>query len=149
MTIKRKRGFFLIFSFSLDCQKKHCYCRVLELLVNVWAYHSARSMVYIDPHTGSLEEHHPVEHRRRFMWPKYFNISLLKSMDEDLAEAADDGDHPSKTWLWPLTGEVYWQGVYEREREERYRLKMDKKRKTKEKLLERMKYGYKQKTLGK
>lgn len=129
-------------------QKRHCYCRVLEILVNVWAYHSARKMVYINPETGLLEEQHPVEQRKPFMWAKYFNVALLKSMDEDLAEAADDGDHPSNMWLWPLTGEVFWQGVYEREREERYRLKMDKKRKTKEKLLERMKYGYKQKSLG-
>ncbi|KAK6137872.1 hypothetical protein DH2020_028380 [Rehmannia glutinosa] len=129
-------------------EKKHCYCRLSELLVNVWAYHSARKMVYIDPHTGLLKEQHPVEQRKGFMWAKYFNITLLKSMDEDLAEAADDNDHPYRTWLWPLTGEVYWQGVYEREREERYRLKMDKKRKTKEKLLDRLKHGYRQKTLG-
>ncbi|XP_017252803.2 uncharacterized protein LOC108223192 isoform X2 [Daucus carota subsp. sativus] len=129
-------------------EKKHCYCRVLEILVNVWAYHSGRIMAYINPETGLLAEQHPVEQRKPFMWAKYFNVTLLKSMDEDLAEAADDGDHPSKMWLWPLTGEVYWQGVYEREREERYRLKMDKKRKTKEKLIERMKYGYKQKSLG-
>ncbi|KAK3015816.1 hypothetical protein RJ639_007556 [Escallonia herrerae] len=129
-------------------EKKHCYCRVLELLVNVWAYHSARKMLYIDPHSGSVVEHHPVEQRKGYMWTKYFNSTLLKSMDEDLAEAADDGDYPYERWLWPLTGEVYWQGVYEREREERYRLKMDKKRKTKEKLLERLRNGYKQKTLS-
>lgn len=133
---------------SSEIEKKHCYCRVLELLINVWAYHSARKMVYINPNTGSMEEQHPVEQRKGFMWAKYFDFSLLKSMDEDLAEAADDGDHPREMWLWPLTGEVHWQGVYEREREERYRLKMDKKRKTKEKLFERMKYGYKQKSLG-
>ena len=95
-----------------------------------------------------MEEQHPIEQRKGFMWSKYFNFSLLKSMDEDLAEAADDGDHPREMWLWPMTGEVHWQGIYEREREERYRLKMDKKRKTKEKLFERMKYGYKQKSLG-
>nr|XP_016450929.1 PREDICTED: uncharacterized protein LOC107775689 [Nicotiana tabacum] len=129
-------------------EKQHCYCRVLELLVNVWAYHSARQMVYINPHSGVLEEQHPIEQRKGYMWAKYFNITLLKSMDEDLAEAADDNVHPYETWLWPLTGEVYWQGIYEREREERYRQKMDKKRKTREKLLERMKHGYKQKTLG-
>lgn len=131
-----------------DQQKKHCYCRLLELLVNVWAYHSARKMVYIDPHTGSLKEQHPIEQRKGFMWAKYFNFTLLKSMDEDLAEAADDDDHPHQMWLWPLTGEVHWQGIYEREREERYRLKMDKKRKTKEKLFDRMRHGYKQKSLG-
>ncbi|GFQ00337.1 hypothetical protein PHJA_002177700 [Phtheirospermum japonicum] len=129
-------------------EKKNCYCRLSELLVNVWAYHSARKMVFIDPRSGLLKEQHPVEQRKGFMWAKYFNITLLKSMDEDLAEAADDNDHPYRTWLWPLTGEVYWQGVYEREREERYRLKMDKKRKTKEKLLDRLKHGYRQKSLG-
>ncbi|XP_057789411.1 uncharacterized protein LOC131006247 isoform X2 [Salvia miltiorrhiza] len=136
---------FLGFS---EPEKKHCYCRISELLVNVWAYHSARKMVYIDPNSGSLQEQHPIDQRKGFMWAKYFNITLLKSMDEDLAEAADDDDHPYRPWLWPLTGEVFWQGVYEREREERYRLKMDKKRKTKEKLLDRLKHGYKQKTLG-
>ncbi|GAB2270196.1 hypothetical protein Dimus_005100 [Dionaea muscipula] len=130
-------------------EHKHCYCRILELLVNVWAYHSARRMVYIDPRTGLFEEQHPVDRRKGFMWVKYFNSTLLKSMDEDLAEAADDGDmRNNDTWLWPLTGEVHWQGIYEREREQRYRNKMDKKKKTKEKLLERMKNGYKQKSLG-
>ncbi|XP_057471754.1 uncharacterized protein LOC130760449 isoform X1 [Actinidia eriantha] len=133
---------------SSKLEKKHCYCRILEILVNVWAYHSARKMVYIDPHSGSLQEQHPVEQRKGFMWAKYFSFTLLKSMDEELAEAADDEDHPSEMWLWPLIGEVYWQGVYEREREERYRVKMDKKRKTKEKLLDRMKHGYRQKSLG-
>ncbi|WJX13919.1 hypothetical protein P8452_04253 [Trifolium repens] len=133
---------------SSEIEKKHCYCRVLELLINVWAYHSARKMVYINPNTGSMEEQHLVEQRKGSMWAKYFNFSLLKSMDEDLAEAADDGDDPRERWLWPMTGEVHWQGIYEREREERYRIKMDKKRKTKEKLYERMKYGYKQKSLG-
>jgi hypothetical protein len=105
-------------------------------------------MVYINPNTGSMEEQHLVEQRKGSMWAKYFNFSLLKSMDEDLAEAADDGDDPRERWLWPMTGEVHWQGIYEREREERYRIKMDKKRKTKEKLYERMEYGYKQKSLG-
>jgi hypothetical protein len=105
-------------------------------------------MVYIDPHTGSLKEQHPIEQRKGFMQAKYFNLTLLKSMDEDLAEAVDDDDHPREMWLWPSTGEVHWQGIYEREREERYRLKMDKKRKTKEKSFDRMRHGYKQKSLG-
>lgn len=143
-----ERESFLYFIFSIFYQKQHCYCRVLDILVNVWAYHSARRMIYIDPHSGVLEEQHPVEQRKGFMWAKYFNMSLLKSMDEDLAEAADDNDHPYEMWLWPLTGEVYWQGIYEREREERYRIKMEKKKKTRDKLLERMRHGYTQKTLG-
>ncbi|KAM1018672.1 hypothetical protein ACFX2C_040270 [Malus domestica] len=66
-------------------------------------------MVLIDPVSGSLEEQHLVELRKRFMWAKYFDSTLLKSMDEDLAKAADDGDHPRKMWLWPLTGEVHWE----------------------------------------
>ncbi|KAF9674942.1 hypothetical protein SADUNF_Sadunf10G0180100 [Salix dunnii] len=129
-------------------EEKHCYCRIMEVLVNVWAYHSARKMVYIDPHTGSVEEQHPIKQRKGITWKRYFNLTVLKSMDEDLAEAADDGDHPRERWLWPQTGEVHWQGIYEREREERYRIKMDKKRKIKEKLVERLKSGYKQKPLG-
>ncbi|KAJ4979255.1 hypothetical protein NE237_010035 [Protea cynaroides] len=133
---------------SSELEKKHCYCRMLELLVNVWAYHSARKMVYIDPNSGLIEEQHPVEQRKEFMWSKYFNFTLLKSMDGDLAEAADDNDFQGEGWLWPLTGEVHWQGIYEREREERYRQKMDKKRKTKEKLYLRHKFGYSQRTLG-
>ncbi|XP_061975552.1 uncharacterized protein LOC133697166 [Populus nigra] len=133
---------------STELEEKHCYCRIMEVLVNIWAYHSARRMVYIDPHTGSVEEQHPIKQRKEITWKKYFNLTVLKSMDEDLAEAADDGDHPRERWLWPLTGEVHWQGIYEREREERYRIKMDKKRKTREKLVERLKAGYRQKPLG-
>ncbi|KAF9596280.1 hypothetical protein IFM89_008640 [Coptis chinensis] len=133
---------------SSELEKRHCYCRMLELLVNVWAYHSARRMVYMDPSSGLFEEQHLIEQRKGFMWVKFFNFTLLKNMDEDLAEAADDDDHIREGWLWPYTGEVHWKGIYEREREERYRQKMDKKRKTKEKLLERQKYGYRQKTLG-
>ncbi|XP_042469311.1 uncharacterized protein LOC122052005 isoform X2 [Zingiber officinale] len=127
-------------------EKRNCYCRVLEVLVNVWAYHSGRRMVYLDPLSGELKEQHPLELRQ--LWVKYFNLDLLKSLDEDLAERADDGMHPHNKWLWPLTGEVHWQGILDREREERLKQKMDKKKKTKEKLLERHKHGYKQKSLG-
>ncbi|XP_042474445.1 uncharacterized protein LOC122056526 isoform X1 [Zingiber officinale] len=127
-------------------EKRNCYCRVLEVLVNVWAYHSGRRMVYLDPLSGELKEQHPLELRE--LWVKYFNLDLLKSMDEDLAERADDGMHPHNKWLWPLTGEVHWQGILDREREDRLKQKMDKKKKTKEKLLERHKHGYKQKSLG-
>ena len=118
------------------------------MLVNVWAYHSARRMVYINPSTGKMNEQHPIEERTGQMWVKYFNSTLLKSMDEDLAEEADDGTHPTDRWLWPLTGEVHWPGIFDKEREDKYRRKMDKKRKNKEKLLDRQKYGYKQKSLG-
>lgn len=131
---------------SSELERRHCYCRMLEVLVNVWAYHSARRMFYLDPHSGNLDEQHPIE--LRTMWAKYFTPALLKSMDEDLAEEADDSMNPAQSWLWPLTGEVHWQGVLDREREDKYRKKMDKKRRVKEKLLDRHKHGYKQKTLS-
>ncbi|XP_057873676.2 uncharacterized protein LOC131079678 isoform X2 [Cryptomeria japonica] len=125
----------------------HCYCRMLELLMNVWAYHSARRMIYVNPETGQMEEQHKLKSRRGRMWVKWFNFNLLKSMDEDLAEV-DDSEHPTKRWLWPSTGEVYWQGIYERERHRRNRLKMEKKKKSKDKLV-RMRSRYRQKSLGK
>lgn len=129
-------------------EKRHCYCRILEFLVNIWAYHSGRKMVYLNPVTGESKEQHPREERNE-MWVKFFNFTLLKSMDEDLAEEADDGMHPGKDqWLWPLTGQVFWPGIADREREEKYIKKLDKKLKSKVKLLERQKSGYKQKPLG-
>jgi len=129
-------------------EKRHCYCRILEVLVNVWAYHSGRKMVYLDPVTGDTREQHPLDERTE-MWVKFFDFNLLKSMDEDLAEEADDGMHPGNDqWLWPLTGQVFWSGIADREREEKYIKKLDKKLKNKVKLLERQKSGYKQKPLG-
>lgn len=125
----------------------HCYCRLLELLVNVWAYHSARRMIYVNPETGHVQEHHKLKSRRGQMWVKWFDFTLLKSMDEDMAEEVDT-EHPTKRWLWPSTGEVYWQGVYERERHRRNRLRIEKKRKSKDKLV-RMRHRYRQKSLGK
>ena len=105
-------------------------------------------MVYLNPVTGDTREQHPREERNE-MWAKFFNFTLLKSMDEDLAEEADDGMHPGNDqWLWPLTGQVYWSGIADREREEKYIKKLDKKLKNKMKLLERQKSGYKQKPLG-
>ncbi|KAL0347757.1 UNVERIFIED_CONTAM: hypothetical protein Scaly_1791700 [Sesamum calycinum] len=90
---------------------KHCYSRLLELLVNVWAYHSARRIVYVDPETGFMQEQHRLKGRRGQMWIKWFQYSTLKSMDEDLAEEADS-DQPRRRWLWPSTGEIFWQGKY-------------------------------------
>ncbi|XP_047312259.1 uncharacterized protein LOC124915528 [Impatiens glandulifera] len=60
---------------------KHCYSRMMELVVNVWAYHSARRMVYVNPKT--------CVNRRGQMWVKWFSYTTLKGMDEDLAEEAD------------------------------------------------------------
>ncbi|WVZ57530.1 hypothetical protein U9M48_007906 [Paspalum notatum var. saurae] len=129
-------------------EKRHCYCRILEILINVWAYHSGRKMVYLNPVTGDTREQHPLDERNE-MWIKFFSFTLLKSMDEDLAEEADDGMHPGNDqWLWPLTGQVFWPGIADREREEKYIKKLDKKLKNKVKLLERQKSGYKQKPLG-
>ncbi|KAK0580736.1 hypothetical protein LWI29_005685 [Acer saccharum] len=84
-------------SFSKD---KHCYSRLLELLVNVWAYHSGRRMLYVNPETGAMQEHHKFNSRRGKMWVKWFSYSTLKSMDEDMADEADS-DHATRRWLWP------------------------------------------------
>lgn len=131
-------------SFSKD---KHCYSRVLELLINVWAYHSSRRMVYVNPETGVMQEYHKLKNRRGKMWVKWFSFSTLKSMDEDLAEEAD-ADRPTKRWLWPSTGEVVWQGVYDREKNLRNEEKEKKKQKSRDKLA-RMRQRHHQKALGK
>ncbi|XP_009416403.2 uncharacterized protein LOC103997010 [Musa acuminata AAA Group] len=125
---------------------RHCYARVLELLVNVWAYHSARHMVYVDPESGSMEEYHRPKSRRGKMWIQWFSYSTLKSMDEDLAEEAD-ADHPDRRWLWPSTGDVFWQGTYEREMNKQQRQKERKKQETKDRI-QRIKKRARQKTLG-
>lgn len=140
-------GFFL-FRFVFFLQGQHCYCGLLEGLVNVWAYHSARPMIYVNPKTGTMEEQHALESRHGKMWVKFFNRDTLKAMDEDLAQAADDSDFPRERWLWPQTGEVYWDGIFERERQERWRLKEERKQKQKEKQA-LIRSRLKQQTLGK
>ncbi|CAJ1950280.1 unnamed protein product [Sphenostylis stenocarpa] len=133
---------------SLSLSKdKHCYSRLLELLVNVWAYHSARRMVYVDPETGLMQEQHKFKSRRGQMWIKWFSYSTLKSMDEDLAELSDYED-PGRHWLWPSTGEVFWQGVYERERSLRHKEKEKRKQKSIEKQ-NRMRKRHRQQVIGK
>ncbi|GAB4861658.1 hypothetical protein Ancab_036910 [Ancistrocladus abbreviatus] len=126
---------------------KHCYSRILELLVNVWAYHSARRMVYINPESGVIQEQHRLKNRRGKMWVKWFSYPVLKSMDEDLAEEADS-DHPKRRWLWPSTGEVFWHGIYEKERSLRQQEKEKKRQKSRDKLA-RMRKRSRQKTIGK
>lgn len=131
-----------------DCvlQDKHCYSRVLELLINVWAYHSARRIVYVNPETGAMQEYHKFKDRSGKMWIKWFSFNTLKVMDEDLAEEADS-DHLKRRWLWPSTGEVVWQGILDRERNLRNRQKETRKQKSKDKL-ERMRHKHRQKALG-
>ncbi|KAF8413260.1 hypothetical protein HHK36_001236 [Tetracentron sinense] len=126
---------------------RHCYSRVLELLVNVWAYHSARRMVYVNPETGVMLEQHRLKSRRGQMWVRWFSYTTLKSMDEDLAEESDS-DHPTRRWLWPSTGEVFWQGVFERERNLRHRQKEKRKQQSKDKI-SRMRRRVRQKAIGK
>ncbi|XP_077251260.1 glycosyl transferase family 1 protein [Tasmannia lanceolata] len=126
---------------------RHCYSRVLELLVNVWAYHSARRMVYVNPETGAMQEQHRLKSRRGRMWIKWFSFATVKSMDEDLAEEFDS-DHPDRRWLWPSTGEVFWQGIYERERSQRHKQKEKRKQKSKDKI-QRIRKRHRQKTIGK
>ncbi|KAM0945810.1 putative glycosyl transferase, family 1 [Dioscorea sansibarensis] len=126
---------------------RHCYSRLLELLVNVWAYHSARRMIYVNPASGEMQEHHKLKSRRGQMWIKWFSFSTLKSMDEDLAEEADS-DQPNRRWLWPSTGEVFWQGIYEKERNMRHQQKERRKQQSRDKI-QRIKKRARQKTLGK
>ncbi|KAJ0971503.1 hypothetical protein J5N97_019462 [Dioscorea zingiberensis] len=126
---------------------RHCYSRLLELLVNVWAYHSARRMIYVNPETGEMQEHHKLKSRRGQMWIRWFSFSTLKSMDEDLAEESDS-DQPNRRWLWPSTGEVFWQGIYERERNMRHQQKERRKQQSRDKI-QRIKKRARQKTLGK
>uniref|UniRef100_A0A0E0C4S6 Glycosyl transferase family 1 domain-containing protein n=1 Tax=Oryza meridionalis TaxID=40149 RepID=A0A0E0C4S6_9ORYZ len=125
---------------------QHCYSRVLELIVNVWAFHSSRRMVYVDPETGAMQEQHLLNGRRGQMSIQLFSFATLKSMDEDLAEEFDE-DHPDRRWLWPKTGEVFWQGVYERERNMRQQEKERRKQQSKDKI-QRIKKRARQKTLG-
>ncbi|KAL6311540.1 hypothetical protein AAG906_005020 [Vitis piasezkii] len=106
---------------------KHCYSRVLELLVNVWAYHGAKRMVYVNPQTGEMHEHHKLKNRRGHI-----------------------------RWLWPSTGEVFWQGIYLRERNQRLQQKRREGNKQKEKRrqqskdkLSRMRRRSHQKVIGK
>ncbi|XP_024521432.1 uncharacterized protein LOC9644816 [Selaginella moellendorffii] len=131
---------------TTQLEAQHCYCRLLEVLVNVWAYHSARRLIYVDPETGIMMEQNALESRRGQMKVKWFSFSVLKGMDEDMAEKVDD-EHPTYRWLWPHTGEVFWQGILERERQERYNMKLERKRRNKERLA-RMRSRYKQKSLG-
>ena len=117
-------------------QVRHCYRRLLQLLVNVWAYHSGRRMVLLNPQTGSMKEQHNLLARRGHMWMNFFSFPTLKAMDEDLAEQADDNAAMSLDirWLWPRSGEVYCQRIYDRERRQRYTLKLEKKKRDKERL---------------
>ncbi|KAK1320262.1 hypothetical protein QJS10_CPA03g00258 [Acorus calamus] len=126
---------------------RQCYSRVLELLVNVWAYHSARRMVYVNPETGAMLEQHKFKSRRGHMWVRWFSFATLKSMDEDLAEEYDS-DNPNRRWLWPSTGEVFWQGLYERERNMRQQEREKRKKQSREKI-QRIKNRTHQKAIGK
>lgn len=81
------------------------------------------------------------------MWVKWFQYSTLKSMDEDLAEEADS-DRPKRRWLWPSTGEVFWQGMYEKERNLRNKEKEKKRQQSKDKI-QRIRNRTHQKSIGK
>lgn len=68
-------------------------------------------------------------------------------MDEDLAEEFDS-DRPRKRWLWPSTGEKFWRGIYEKEKNQKIKEKERKKQMSREKL-RRMRRRAKQKVIGK
>ncbi|CAI7885735.1 unnamed protein product, partial [Closterium sp. NIES-54] len=134
-------------------EERHCYCRLLDRLVNVWAYHSRKRMLLLNPHTGSLKEQHPVptrsKSRSRRAWFQWFSRPVLKAMDEERAEETDDPAHAinGRRWLWPHLGEVQWQGSIERDRMFRLWQKGQKERRKKERLA-RMRVRYKQEALG-
>ncbi|MCO5599433.1 hypothetical protein L7F22_053537 [Adiantum nelumboides] len=113
---------------------KHCYCRLLELLINVWVYHSGRRMVFIDPIDGSMHEQHKLSSRHRLMWINFFSFETLKRMDADLAEEADDETLANKRWIWPRTGEVFCQQIRDKELKQRYTMKLEKKKRDKERV---------------
>lgn len=101
----------------------------------------------MNPETGAMLEQHKFKSRRGHMWVKWFSDSTLKSMDEELAEESDI-EQPTRRWLWPSTGEVFWQGMYEKERHLRNKQKERKKQKSREKI-ERIKRRTHQKAIGK
>ncbi|XP_020594867.1 uncharacterized protein LOC110034970 [Phalaenopsis equestris] len=94
-----------------------------------------------------MHEQHQLSRRRGKIWIKWFTFSTLKSMDEDLAEEFDS-DRPNRRRLWLLTGEVFWQGVYERERSARHQLKEKRRQQSKDKI-RRIRSRTRQKSLGK
>lgn len=101
----------------------------------------------MNPETGQMQEQHNFKNCKGHMWIKWFSYTTLKSMDEDLAELSDSkatGGH----WLWPSTGEVFWHGVYERERNLLHKEKEKRKQKSIEKL-NRMRKRHRQKGIGK
>lgn len=94
-----------------------------------------------------MQEQHEMAGRKGRMWVKWFQFSTLKSMDEELAEEFDS-DRPRGKRLWPLTGEVFWRGMVEKERSLRMKAKERKKQLSREKL-QRMRRRSHQKVLGK
>ncbi|XP_073119611.1 uncharacterized protein [Henckelia pumila] len=125
-----------------------CYSRILELLINVWAYHSGRRIVYVDPETGIMQEQHMLESRRGQMWIEWFVLSTLKSMYEELAEEYDY-EKPERHWLWPSTGEVFWAGMYEKEKKLRYKEKEERKQRHRARIQRMKQRTPRQKALGK
>eukprot|EP00850_Spirogloea_muscicola_P005045 SM000022S07259 [mRNA] locus=s22:828111:828740:- [translate_table: standard] len=60
-------------------QAQHCYCRLLERMVAVWAYHSGKRLVLVDTTTGAMTEQHLLAEREgQRRWRRFFARSLLK-----------------------------------------------------------------------
>ncbi|THU47717.1 hypothetical protein C4D60_Mb09t18580 [Musa balbisiana] len=64
------------------------------------------------------------------------------------ADSLDSLNQNNSSLTSCILGSSRLEGILDREREERLKQKMDKKKKSREKLLERQKHGYKQKSLG-
>eukprot|EP00243_Klebsormidium_subtile_P008777 TRINITY_DN4237_c0_g1_i2.p1 TRINITY_DN4237_c0_g1~~TRINITY_DN4237_c0_g1_i2.p1 ORF type:complete len:372 (-),score=47.65 TRINITY_DN4237_c0_g1_i2:396-1511(-) len=83
-------------------ESSHCYCYILERLINVWAYHSGRRMIYVDAATGDMEEQHPLHNRT--MWRQWFQPPHYKeSLDKFEAVHYQNGD--GRNLLWRLSNQ--------------------------------------------
>lgn len=82
----------------------HCWCFLLERLVNIWAYHTGLRMVYVDPATGAMAEYHPVD--RRSMKHEWFSRAALVQLERGfpgLAASFPHGLHLYKRLGWNVT----------------------------------------------
>lgn len=94
-----------------------------------------------------MQEQHKLKSRKGQMWIKFFQFTTIKAMDEDLAEESDSDQH-KRHWLWPSTGEIFWQGTYDKERSMRNKEKEKKRQQSKDKI-QRIRKRTHQKVIGK
>lgn len=64
----------------------HCWCFLLERLVNIWAYHTGLRMVYVDPASGQMAEYHALGRRDRKA--EWFSASALAKLERSFPALA-------------------------------------------------------------